>query len=991
MAFVGRKGESGSGYGKDRFRRGDANNDSPLAPNKDPKGNIPPHDLEAEKAVLGAVLLDNAVFATVSAAVVASDFYHPAHAVIFECMLALNARGEPIDIVSLSAELRNRERLNAVGGMQYLGGLTETTPTVANAENHARIVADLAQVRRMIGVAHDIVSRGYGERGAADTFLDYAAAQVFAVAQKRSKSTLIPLETAVQEAFERIEKSLERGARITGTESGFKDLDEMTSGMHPGQMIVIAARPAMGKCLTADAKVLLDDGRIATIEEVFRARSGRLLTLGRDLRFRSTEPSAFIDDGVKPVFRVTTRLGRTVSATATHPFLTLDGWKSLGLLREGERIAVPRVLPVFGDRAIEDAKVIALGYLLGDASLTGTSVVFNNSNPALRRDFSQAARTIAGVDAAELAPKDQTGGVRARADRSAIRANRAVFAQRLRKRLEARGEALVSIVQKRGVTERARRSWRQGRGAPRAATYERLCATSETTERDLSPARHDTMRGVGANPLMRWLDEVGLWGKNAAAKFVPDCVFTAPKAQVALFLNRLFATDGWATTRASGQAQIGYATVSDVLAEQVQHLLLRFGVIAKRRKRTVKYGDERRAAWQLDITDARSIRTFAEQIGMFGKERRLALVLAALDSKHEHSNHDTIPAEVWAMIEARKGDESWSSLARRAGLAGTSNIHPYTRGLTRERLLKIARVLGDSALLELATSEVYWDEIVSIESLGAQQVYDLEIPDTHNFVANDICVHNTSYVLCLTANAAKTSGKPVLFFSLEMPRVELANRLLCAEANVDQSLLRSNMMTEDQMTALTNAASRIYNLPIYIDDSGELTLMDLRAKARRMKAERDLALIVIDYLQLMKASREGMESREREISEISRGLKQLAKECGVPIIALSQLNRSVESRTDKRPQLSDLRESGAIEQDADMVMFIYRDEVYNKDTEDKGIAEIIVAKQRNGPTGTARLRFIRELTKFCNLETDTHDYPDTAVGGYEAPDDGGGH
>ncbi len=906
MAFVGRKGDSGgSGFNdrgtNPRFRRGDANNDSPLAPKEDPKGNVPPHDLEAEKAVLGAVLLDNTVFATVSAAVVASDFYHPAHAVVFECMLALNARGEPIDVVTLSAELRNRERLNAVGGMQYLGELTETTPTIANAENHGRIVADLAQVRRMIGVAHDIVARGYGERGAADTFLDYAASQVFAVAQKRSKSTLIPLETAVQEAFERIEKSLERGARITGTESGFRDLDDMTSGMHPGQMIVIAARPAMGKCLTADAKVLLADGSVQTIETLYHRRAARLLTLGRDLRFRVTEPSGFLDDGVKPVFRVTTRLGRTVSATATHPFLTLDGWKSLGLLTVGERVAVPRVLPVFGERSMDDAKVKALGYLIGDGSLTGTSAVFTNSNPVLRRDFADAVREFEGVDAVELEPPQRT---------------------------------------------------------------------------------------AGRNALVRWLDEVGVWGCGAADKFVPECVFVAPKAQVALFLNRLFATDGWATTLATGQSQIGYATVSRTLAEQVQHLLLRFGVIAKLRERSVKYRATRRRAWQLDVTDARSIRTFAEQIGMFGKERRLALAVAALDARKDHSNSDTIPAQVWSMIEAKKGDESWASLARRAGLGDSTNIHVGQRGLSRERLLKIARALGDSALIELATSEVFWDEIVSIEALGPQQVYDLEVPDTHNFVANDVCVHNTSFVLCMTANAAKTSGKPVLFFSLEMPRVELANRLLCAEANVDQSLLRSNMMTEDQMTALTNAASRIYNLPIYIDDSGELTLMDLRAKARRMKAERDLSLIVIDYLQLMKASREGMDSREREISEISRGLKQLAKECGVPIVALSQLNRSVESRTDKRPQLSDLRESGAIEQDADMVMFIYRDEIYNKDTEDKGVAEIIIGKQRNGPTGTARLRFIRELTKFTNLESDVHEYADTNVADYGAPEEG---
>ena len=994
MAFVGRKGDGkDSGFNdrgtNPRWRRSDANNDSPLAPKEDSKGNVPPHDIEAEKAVLGAVLLDNTVFSMVSAAVIASDFYHPAHAVIFECMLALNARGEPIDIVTLSAELRNRERLNAVGGMQYLGELTETTPTIANAENHGRIVADMAQVRRMIGVAHDIVARGYGERGAADSFLDYAASQVFAVAQKRSKSTLIPLETAVQEAFERIEKTLERGARISGTESGFRDLDEMTSGMHPGQMIVIAARPAMGKCLTADAKIVTADGAVRTIEELYHQRDARLLTLGRSFRFHMTSPSGFLDDGKKPVFRVTTKLGRTVSATATHPFLTLDGWKSLGLLAVGERIAVPRALPVFGDKQLDDNKVKALAYLIGDGSMTNTSAVFTNSNARLRADFAAAIDAIDGVEAVELAPDDRTMGVRVRADRRSTVARRRAFAEKLEQAAHDHPLTAQQIAQRVGVTEGALLQWRRGRCAPREETFNKLCSVLDVAPEALAPGGAAQLQGVGPNAFVRWLQEIGIWGRDARSKFVPECVFTAPRAQIALFLNRLFATDGWATTLKSGQAQLGFATVSARLAEDVQHLLLRFGVIAKRRARTVAYRGQRRSAWQLDITDAQSIREYSTQIGMFGKERALAGCVEAVDRRKEHSNADTIPAEVWSMIAAKKGAESWASLARRAGLGELTNMHVGQRGLTRQRLGKIARALGDSALLELATSELYWDEIVSIEALGPQQVYDLEIPDTHNFVANDVCVHNTSFVLCMTANAAKASGKPVLFFSLEMPRVELANRLLCAEANVDQSLLRSNMLTEDQMTALTNAASRIYNLPIYIDDSGELTLMDLRAKARRMKAERDLSLIVIDYLQLMKASREGMDSREREISEISRGLKQLAKECGVPIVALSQLNRSVESRTDKRPQLSDLRESGAIEQDADMVMFIYRDEICNKDTEDKGIAEIIIGKQRNGPTGTARLRFIRELTKFTNLETDVHEYSDTRVGDFSPPDEGG--
>jgi replicative DNA helicase len=451
-------------------------------------GRVPPHDLEAERAVLGGILLDNLAMSTVESILAAADFYHPAHGVIYEAIQAISVRREPIDIVTLASELRARERLNTVGGAQYLGELTDTIPTIAHIEAHARIVGDAAGVRRMIEVAHEIVARGYGDHGNADQFLDYAASKVFEVAQKRSKSTLIPLEQVIIEAFDRIEKTMTRGDRITGTQTGFRDLDTLTSGMHGGQLIVIAARPAMGK---------------------------------------------------------------------------------------------------------------------------------------------------------------------------------------------------------------------------------------------------------------------------------------------------------------------------------------------------------------------------------------------------------------------------------------------------------------------------------------------------------------TSLVLNLTAAAAETSRKPVLFFSLEMPRVELANRLMCAEARIDQSRLRSNMLTQDDLTALTSAANRLHSMPIYIDDSGDLTLLELRAKARRIKSEHDMSLIVIDYLQLMKASRERMDSREREISEISRGLKGLAKELDVPIIALSQLNRGCETRPgkDKRPMLADLRESGAIEQDADVVMFIYRDEVYNRDTEDKGIAELIIAKQRNGPTDTVRLRFIRELTKFENLAADAHGYGDTVIDG----------
>ncbi len=235
----------------------------------------------------------------------------------------------------------------------------------------------------------------------------------------------------------------------------------------------------------------------------------------------------------------------------------------------------------------------------------------------------------------------------------------------------------------------------------------------------------------------------------------------------------------------------------------------------------------------------------------------------------------------------------------------------------------------------------------------------------------------TSFAMSLAQNAAIGAGWPVLVFSLEMSSTQLAERMLCSEARVDSSALRRGQLQRQDMSNLTHAAGILSKAPILIDDTPALSLRELRARARRFRMNRDLfpleggkktGLIVIDYLQLMRGSPQAAKaSREQEISEISRGLKSLAKELDCPVMALSQLNRSLESRTDKRPQLSDLRESGAIEQDADVIMFIYRDVIYNKETENPNIAEVIIGKNRHGATGTIETHFEGRYTRFENL------------------------
>src|SRR6185369_4742270 len=221
--------------------------------------------------------------------------------------------------------------------------------------------------------------------------------------------------------------------------------------------------------------------------------------------------------------------------------------------------------------------------------------------------------------------------------------------------------------------------------------------------------------------------------------------------------------------------------------------------------------------------------------------------------------------------------------------------------------------------------------------------------------------------LCMTANLGVRKGVPVALFTLEMSKSEVTQRLMCSEAKVESQRLRTGKLGADDWPRLTAACDRLAKAPIYVDDQGSITMMEIRSKARRLKSrEPNLGLIVVDYLQLM-TSGSNVESRVQEVSQISRSLKILARDLDVPILAMSQLSRAVEQRHDKRPILSDLRESGSIEQDADLVMFVYRDEYYNEESDQQGLAEIILSKHRNGPTGVEKLSFLKRYAKFADL------------------------
>lgn len=296
-----------------------------------------------------------------------------------------------------------------------------------------------------------------------------------------------------------------------------------------------------------------------------------------------------------------------------------------------------------------------------------------------------------------------------------------------------------------------------------------------------------------------------------------------------------------------------------------------------------------------------------------------------------------------------------------------------------QRILGVADVRTQGSFS--AVGEVVQDSIRIIEKLYDRKEPVTGVPSgftdldlmTAGFQPSDLIIiaarpsmGKTALALCMGSSVAIENKTAVAVFSLEMSKEQLVLRMLCSEALVDNSKVRTGHLGDKDFPRLVDAASRIAEAPMFIDDTPAVTVSELRAKCRRLHRDHPLSMIIIDYLQLMRSPAYS-HSREQEISDISRNLKAIAKELQVPVIALSQLNRSVESRTDKRPLMSDLRESGAIEQDADIIMFIYRDEVYNPETTEKGVAEIIIAKQRNGPTGTVKLAFDGAHTAFKNL------------------------
>ncbi|WP_435831687.1 replicative DNA helicase [Nonomuraea fuscirosea] len=919
------------------------------------------------------MLLSKDAIADVVEILRADDFYRPAHQMVYEVITDLYGRGEPADAVTVFDELQKRGEMARVGGAAYLHTLTAVVPTAANAGYYAKIVREQAILRRLIEAGTRIVSFGYGgQNEEVDDLVDRAQAEVYKVTERRTSEDYAPLADIMPGALDELEAIGSRSGQMVGVPTGFADLDQLTNGLHPGQMIVVAARPAIGKALALDTPLPTPTGW-TTMGQV---QVGDLLldAAGRPTRvIAATE----VMRG-RPCYEVEFDDGTVIIADAHHQWHTTPTPKApphpqaapFSNARHPRSTTTPTSRTRTTTSASCTGTTTPASRVFRRTATTAASGAFltrvapptlTASRTSTPTALSTASRTTATPAAS---PVLRTYAATTTEPASALRTQVTAMAERQTVRTATKGErrAVLTATEAGGQTvNTATKGERQV-----VLTTEEIAASLL----DASTGRPNHAVPVAAPFQLPSQDvplppyALGVWlgdGHGATGRIRtadPEIIanleaegLRVTRADTALTcdLSLPDPTDQPSAEQSSAeQAPVGLSsegTVSGILRE--------LGVLH----------DKHIPAAYLRASE----------------QQRRDLLAGLLDT----DGHIDADGHIQLALTNRRLAYDTLELIHSLGHSATMRTGPMTgpaTGPTVEtpvchlieftapgQVFRLARKAARQATVAPAATRVR--RIVDVRPIASRPVRCVEVdnPD-HLYLAGRACVptHNSTLGLDFARSAAIKYGMTTVIFSLEMSRNEITMRLLSAEARVSLQNMRSGTMSDDDWTRLARRMSEVAEAPLFIDDSPNMSMMEIRAKCRRLKQRNELRFVVIDYLQLMSSPKK-TESRQNEVSEISRAIKLLAKELEVPVIAISQLNRGPEQRTDKRPQVSDLRESGSIEQDADMVILLHREDAYERESPRAGEADLIVAKHRNGPTATVTVAFQGHYSRFVDM------------------------
>ncbi|MQY05349.1 replicative DNA helicase [Actinomadura macrotermitis] len=916
----------------------------------------PPHDIAAEQGVLGGMLLSQDAIAEVVEELRTGDFYRPAHQIIWDAILDLYGRGEPADAVTIVGELTKRGEIARVGGAPYLHTLISSVPTAANAGYYAKIVRERSVLRKLVETGTRIVQMGYAADGAdADDVLDRAQAEVFAIAEKRAGEDYVPLSEIMPGALDEIEAIGSRGGQMTGVPTGFADLDALTNGLHSGQMIVVAARPAMGKALKTDTPLPTPTGW-TTMGEV---QVGDHL-IGADGRPTRVVAATEVMHG-RPCYEVEFSDGEVITADADHQWRTTTReprsdvarphtvpWHTAiqitSLCGSSKSIASAAVAV----RLLKERALIGNGGAFSTA-LDGSSFVVDEARPTRSRPIWPQNGELATTTHSVSLPVAGKSGIAAAHTFSAPH-----------------------------LSDGAGRPFPEGStsGGKRPGAVGAHCFAGSIPTAHLASARGRCELPQALRTAKRFARP----GSSAHPAGTGGSV--AGRHHLSMLLNGGRMPSGSA---ASARQRPGHPVVKSSCRPN-GHLLTPSRAVrttAELAATLRHHGDglsnhavEVAAPFVLPAAGLPVDPTLlgAWLAGTEVDEQTEAAIRSITSGKR-------IPAMYLraSQVQRRALLTGMQDVAGLASENGQARLTFTDRGLAedvRELVLSLGHQVtaaeqGEEHRIDFTPADTAHEVryIVDVRPVESVPVRCVQVDnDDHMYLAGRSCVptHNSTLALDFARAASIKHGLTSAFFSLEMGRNEITMRLLSAEARVALHAMRSGTMQDEDWTRLARRMSEVAEAPLFIDDSPNMSMMEIRAKCRRLKQQHDLRLVVIDYLQLMTSGKR-VESRQVEVSEFSRSLKLLAKELQVPVIALSQLNRGPEQRTDKKPMVSDLRESGSIEQDADMVILLHREDAYEKESPRAGEADLIVAKHRNGPTATVTVAFQGHYSRFVDM------------------------
>ena len=803
-----------------------------------PPGLTPPQALDAERSILAGMMLDDTAIGRAIEMIDASAFYRSAHGKLFDAIVALYNSSTPADMITVSEELKKRGDLEAVGGPAFLAQIMEYATTSANIEQHVKIVHSKFILRSLIKATTEIQQQCYAGSEETAEILDRSEARIFNITDSRIRAGFTPISALLKPAFDNIQKLFERKVQVTGVPSGWDDLDKLTSGWQPGDLVILAGRPAMGK--TSAVMNMAENAAIrynipvavfslemskeqlalrllCSQSEVglHKVRTGYLgnedwprLTTGAGLL---TAAPIMIDDSPgQSVLEIRAKcrrlksenkLGLIVidylqlmrSSTPAENRVQEISQISRGLKGLAKELGVPIIALSQLSRAVEQrggggrpqlSDLRESGCLTADARVlradTGAEVTMGELLASGERDIpvwtiDDAFRLVQG-SMSHVFPsgEKEVFEMRLASGRSIkASANHPFLTLDGWRRLDELKAGVRLAVPRRVSDPLDQKEWPEaeivllahligdGCVAPRqpihytSADDANLAVVGQAAQHFGVTARRvpqgnwshlylpapEKLTHGKRNPIAAWLDTFGLYGKRSYEKFIPKSVFALPLDQAALFLRHLWATDG-CVFAGEKQVRVYYATTSLQLAEDVRHLLLRFGIQSRlKANRKGTY----RLCYQLHVTGHEAQLRFMQEIGVHGA--RSAKVDAALDLLARikpNTNLDTVPIEVWSMVRTAMAERAVPTrqLQSAVGSAYCGSTF-YKHAPSRERLMSVATALADPELHAMAESDLFWDAIVSIESLGVQPVFDATVPGTHNFIANGIVTHNS--------------------------------------------------------------------------------------------------------------------------------------------------------------------------------------------------------------------------------------------------------